>query len=218
MNTGKINTAHILYNDVYNIFVMHGIKDVSMDEISKKLKISKKTLYKFVTSRPDLVLKVMEWKIAQVTKQMNEIISEDFGAIKELYTMTKCIMTDLTNLNSKVLSELRFYYPSAWVVFLNYLHSFVIEKMQKNIKKGILEGMFKAELVVDIHVKLYVHQILFIFSPEAFLKRKYNLWDAYKELVSFHLHTIMTTEGIEELKKFDFFVLNELENELLMIE
>ena len=39
----------------YNIFIKHGIRNVSMDDISRMMGISKKTLYQVVSNKADLL-------------------------------------------------------------------------------------------------------------------------------------------------------------------
>ena len=46
-----------LLDQVRKIFMRYGIKSVTMDDIARELKVSKKTLYKYVTDKPDLVMR-----------------------------------------------------------------------------------------------------------------------------------------------------------------
>ena len=43
----------------FDVFTQRGIKDVSMDDIVRTLKISKKTLYDYFSNKEDLVLQVL---------------------------------------------------------------------------------------------------------------------------------------------------------------
>ena len=43
----------------FDVFTQRGIKDVSMDDIVRTLKISKKALYDYFSNKEDLVLQVL---------------------------------------------------------------------------------------------------------------------------------------------------------------
>ena len=55
------------------LFYEFGIKNLSMDDISRKLKISKKTLYRYVNSKEDLIEKLFYYEDMKWGKMISQI-------------------------------------------------------------------------------------------------------------------------------------------------
>ena len=88
---GMEEKESVILENVRNIFMRYGIKSVTMDDISRELKISKKTLYKFVVDKPELVAKVMQEKCSCDQKDISDIVKKSKNAIDELMNVTQYV-------------------------------------------------------------------------------------------------------------------------------
>ena len=69
---------------VQDLFMKYGLKSVSMDDISRQLGISKKTLYQCVENKRDLILEVFQKHIKEEETAINEITAQSKDCL--LYT------------------------------------------------------------------------------------------------------------------------------------
>ena len=74
-----------LYRRTTEVYMRKGIKKITMDDMSRELKVSKKTLYKYVKNRAELVDKSMEWKLNLDIKVLTGITEKKLNAIEELW-------------------------------------------------------------------------------------------------------------------------------------
>ena len=73
-----------------DLFLQAGIKSVTMDDISKHLGMSKKTIYHFFNDKNDLVMALVKKKLIDDECQINSIIQSSANVIEEMINMMKC--------------------------------------------------------------------------------------------------------------------------------
>lgn len=184
-----------------DFFMQFGIKSVSMDDLSSKLGISKKTLYQAVDNKEDLVMKVITNHIEVQNAEMEDILSQDKDAIEEMLMFARYIIQLLKNLRPGVTYDLQKYYPAAWKM-IEQLHQQTIDKIiLTNIKKGIKEGVYRKNVNPEIISKLYVAQALQISDEKLFPLKQFRMEDLIREFIAYHFYGIASLEGFKRLNK-----------------
>lgn len=182
-----------------DFFMQYGIKSVSMDDLSSKLGISKKTLYQVVDNKEDLVMKVIENHIEIQNKEMEEIVSKNSDAIEEMLIFARYIINLLKNLKPGVTYDLKKYYPTAWRK-IEQLNMQTIDKIiLTNIKKGIKEGVYRKNVNPEIISKLYLAQALQISDEQLFPLKKFKMDSLIREFIAYHFYGIASLEGFKKL-------------------
>ena len=103
----------------------YGIKSVTMDDISKNLSISKKTLYKHFKDKDDIVYTLMQLDIENEKLDMEKSCINSGNAIEETYAFSAIITEKLKDLNASVMYELEKYHPKSYKLFINYKRGYV---------------------------------------------------------------------------------------------
>jgi len=179
--------------------MQYGIKSVSMDDLSSKLGISKKTLYQVVDNKKDLVMKVIENHIELQNQEMAQIQEGNHEAIEEMLHFARYIIHLLKNLKPGVTYDLQKYYPEAWNK-IEELHKTTIRTIiTTNIKKGIKEGVYRKNVNPDIISKLYVAQALQITDERLFPLKIFKMEDLIREFMSYHFYGIASLQGFKKL-------------------
>ena len=109
-----------LYQSVGLLFLSHGIKSMTMDNIAKQLKISKKTLYKSVKDKADLVNKVMTLKCSVEECLMVDFAKNAKNAIDEIIMISKYVSAQLQQIHPSLHYDLANYYPEAFKTFSSH--------------------------------------------------------------------------------------------------
>jgi len=182
------------------VLLKEGVKKTTMADVAKHLKISKKTLYKFVTDKNDLILKMMQLVKIEDERIINGILEEGLNAIDENFEIYKTVIQKLENIHPAVFSDMEKYHPDAWTYFEEYQNDFVFNCLINNLKRGISEGLYRKDINVEIIAKLYVHRINDIFNPNVFSPDKYLHAEIYIELFKYHVMGIASEKGIKYLQ------------------
>ena len=73
-----------ILNQAESLFMRVGIKSITMQDLSRELGISKKTLYQYVENKADLVLKIIFNHAQQEIEQVKKITAASKNAIDEM--------------------------------------------------------------------------------------------------------------------------------------
>ena len=65
----------------YNIFIKHGIRNVSMDDISRMMGISKKTLYQVVSNKADLLEQIGAHIQQTILLKVDEVLDKNLNEL-----------------------------------------------------------------------------------------------------------------------------------------
>ncbi len=190
-----------LYLDAGILFKTYGIKSMTMDDIAKSLKISKKTLYKFVSDKNDLVCKSMKLDLDNSECKFDELLSVDVDPIDELFRISEFAAEHLKSLHPSVMYDIQKYHPEAWAYFIEHKDTHIYDSVLNNMERGKQIGVFRQELNSVILAKLYVARFDAIFNPEIFSPTEYSFAMVHKEMMDYHLHGILTPKGLDIFNK-----------------
>jgi TetR/AcrR family transcriptional regulator, cholesterol catabolism regulator len=180
----------------------YGVKSVSMDEIAAHLGVSKKTIYQFYPDKESLVYsvfkKVMDNNMMQCN--MHQQVAEN--AIHEQFLSSDMVQEMFSKMNPSLLYETKKYYPKAYAEFEKHKRSYLFNIIKNNLIRGMQEGLFRAELDVDIITWVHIESIALMFYGEDvdILKKKPEQIE--KEVTEFFLHGLATPKGLKLIEKY----------------
>lgn len=184
---------------VKEMFLTYGVKSISMDDISRDLGISKKTLYLYVANKNDLVKKTMENHLAKEKEALTAITENSSDAIQEMFAIADYIRQHLRSMNHSALYDLQKYYPDSWQLYIDYKNYFVYNIIYNNIQNGIQEGLYRDDFNIDIITKIYNTRMEAMVDPAIFPQSQYGLLEVHQELLQYHLRGIVSQKGLTYL-------------------
>lgn len=98
---------HKVIRQANQLFRAQGIRDVTMDDISKCLRISKRTLYQLFNGKEGLVLACVKQGVANDGARRAEIERHTDDALEILFRITEFKLNDLQGINPNYPRELR---------------------------------------------------------------------------------------------------------------
>ena len=183
------------------LFLRYGIKSVTMDDISKALGMSKKTLYQYVENKTDLLAQIMAVHIEQDKTSMNAIHAEAANAIDEMLRIAKFVIRDLRRIGPTTMYDLQKYYRDIWDKMEAFHKEYIYTVIKNNLDMGVQQGLYRANINTDVVAKLYVGKTLIVADEEMFPQRDYNREQLFKEYFNYHIHGIASEKGLELLKQ-----------------
>jgi AcrR family transcriptional regulator len=190
------------------LFRKYGLKSITMDDISREVGISKKTLYLFVTDKTDLVNKVVESELLHSKDCYESVVSYGRNAISELFEVNR-FMVEMMKRNSPSFEyDLKKHYPEAYQKILVTRRKGMYEAILANLKRGKAEGFYRDEMNEEIITKLQISRIENIYSDTMFSIEEFSTENIFKEYIIYHIRGIANAKGIkyleENLHKFDY--------------
>jgi len=196
-----LSTLGKILTKAEELFFTHGVKNTTMDDLSRALGASKKTIYQFVTDKADLVKRTMENHFTLEQTQIEQIIKEAPNAIEELLTIARHVTSHMKGINPAIVSDIQRYYPSAWQLFTDHKLNFVYRVFLNNLERGVKEGLYRDDINPDILAKIYIARMDLILDQKLFPFTRYDFVTVYRELINYHLHGIASAKGQAYLEK-----------------
>lgn len=184
------------------LFVKHGIRSVTMDEIAKQCGISKRTLYENFKDKEELLINCVE-RIHEVKmKNHKAILKTTENVIEILLTKIKQVMKDASQLKPSFHKEINKYYPSVAAIQQKHFKEFAANEIHRFIKKGITQELFRKELNVDIVTGLLIGQIQYVINdmPE---NPEYSFVEVFQTMMLSFARGISTNKGIKIIENFE---------------
>ncbi|MBO5960616.1 MAG: TetR/AcrR family transcriptional regulator [Paludibacteraceae bacterium] len=136
------------------LFALYGLKSITIDDICRKMGISKKTFYESFTTKEELVDAVLERKDKLIGEQFKSILeSTDGNAIDELLAfmnMHRLWASTNQDKHPAMLHDLQKYYITVWTKSIERKEKRVKDFFIHNTQKGISEGLYRAEIDIDM--------------------------------------------------------------------
>lgn len=193
-----------LIERVNEVYVREGMKRVTMDDMAKKLNVSKKTLYKYVKNRKELVMKSTYFHVQRDRLGVTEIQDKNLNPILEQYELAKFVVDIIANVNPVLHYDMEHYFPEAWAFLNEYFNGFVFESLYKNLVRGQAEGVYHKNFNPEIVGRFFATRLDVIFDGELFPKEQFNFREVYLEYLMYHLNSIVSEEGKSTLNTLDF--------------
>ena len=185
------------------LFMKYGVKSVTMDDVSREIGISKKTLYQFVDNKADLIEKIFHRSCEVEINMMAEIRKTSKDAIDEMFKLAEYIIGMLRNMSPSLVYDLRKYYQSTWVKIERLHNVHVYNLIKENLELGKSQGVYRKEINTDIIAKLYVGKTSLIVNDELFPTNEYNQAELFKCYFSYHIHGIASPHGLKLLEQYE---------------
>ncbi|RSK30188.1 TetR/AcrR family transcriptional regulator [Hymenobacter metallilatus] len=150
------------------LFMRNGIRSISMDDIATHLAISKKTLYKWFENKDQIVLGVMTQHLAMAQSQCSKLASHAGNAVEEMLNVSQWADQQFGDIHPSIFHDLRKYYPTTWALFEAHRNTFILNQITRNLRRGIAEGLFRADLDVEVLARLNLAQIEMAFDPQLY--------------------------------------------------
>ena len=192
-----------MWSRVSAMFLQFGIKSVSMDDISRDLGISKKTLYELVPNKHELVTKVLQEFMQEEHAQVEVIYHESTDPIHELVLIAKHVTKMLKKISPNTMYDLRKYYREAWRAIELERDKLIFDNIERNLRTGIKEGLYREDLDIDLVTTLYLKMATYITDEKILDVTNPKKISLYIEFVKYHIRGIATNTGMKTLQKYD---------------
>lgn len=196
-----VRTGSTILDETRVLFLRHGIKSMTMDDVAAGLGVSKKTLYQHVSNKSDLVKKVIDLECRTQESKIDKIRGEDHNAIRESFEIGRSLIALLREMHPSIHYDLEKYYPEAWNLFLEFKTERVIDKVLENLRKGIQEGSYRKDFDPEVIGRIYTYRIDAVFHGELFPPDRFSFAEVYVEMFFYHMLGIASEKGRELLYK-----------------
>jgi AcrR family transcriptional regulator len=185
-----------LVGPIKELFYSYGLKNLSMDELSRRLGISKKTLYTYVKSKEELIERVLINEESALLRKRADIDKLPVNAIEKLLIISQAIHEEMKRYNPMLLFEMEKYFHQIFESFAEKKRKYVFEGMKRNIRQGIEENIYRDDINVDLVATIYLNSFIELHNSEVCKMLDINFVQLFEVLFENHIRAISTPEGL----------------------
>ena len=183
-----------IIDDSLNLFFTNGVKNVSMDDISRSMGISKKTLYQHFDNKAGLLKSIIEGFIHKQDDEIFGILNEETDVIEKILKIYSKILSHFKSCNPAFVVGLKKYYPDIFGLFIKFKEDQLLTIVTQLLKQGKNEGIFRDDIDENLIYELHVRRIKSIISG-SLLPDKYIGDPVFFEVLKTSLRGITTLKG-----------------------
>ncbi|MEA5403208.1 TetR/AcrR family transcriptional regulator [Arcicella sp. DC2W] len=148
----KSKQIHII-ETAMSLFSKQGINAVTMDEISIKCEVSKKTIYEYFINKSALVENVIKHLLSKTERYIRVWPSISPNAISEIRYYFQYVEVNIFIISPMFYHDL-IQYRSAYHLFLQFIDEKLYAFLLQNIVRGQTENIYRSntELIIKVHL------------------------------------------------------------------
>jgi len=177
------------------LFLEHGFKSITMDDIANEIGMSKKTIYSEYNNKTSLVEACVMNKFCDLSDGIDLIVALKQNAIEELYGIKKYVMSHLNEEKSSPQFQLMKYYPKIY----NTVKSMYFEKMHQcvllNVERGLKQKLFRDNIDPEFVARIYFSGMNSIKDQKIFPLDRFPISKVMDSFLEYHLRGIVTPKG-----------------------
>lgn len=202
-----------IINEASGLVMQYGIRTVTMDDISKNLGISKKTIYQYFKDKKELVNTVTQLHLDEEEARFDEALRESKDSIHELILVSKCLRDMMNEMNPNLLFELQKFYPEAWKKYEHFKSNVMKNSITNTIRRGQKEGYFRTDIHPDLLAIMRMEQVQSFMMKNLYPRDKYSLKEVQMHLFDHFIHGLFTIKGHQLFNQYNN--INENQHETL---
>ncbi|MBQ0770133.1 MAG: TetR/AcrR family transcriptional regulator [Bizionia sp.] len=188
-----ITKTDILECSILN-FTKFGSKHFTLDQLSKILGISKKTIYKHFENKENLVAESLGFLIDKFMVDINEIVEQNtHDGVVTIILIYKKGFEYLKYFKPSFLFGIKKYYPKANLIFKAFRQELVFTMVYAQLERAKADGHIRTEIDIKLICELYY------LKMDAIAFTSDSLFDSYTLDAILEHSVVCTLKGITTL-------------------
>lgn len=181
------------------LFLENGAKTLTMDDIAREFRMSKRTIYQHYKNKEELLDSVLDFHTDMVISKLKAITEiENLNSVEKMLIRDEDLQKLSNNQKSIFIRQVKKYYSN--LSKKNAIKAY--EKLKtifiSNIEQGQKEGLYRKNIDVEVVVKMVI--VLMFSYDESHLMESANAdglnqCEFSKQVIKFYLNAIVTEEG-----------------------
>lgn len=184
---------------ILSLLKRFGARSVTMDDISRELGMSKKTLYQEFADKDDLINRVIDFDMEQSRVFLEQVHQSESNAVQELFMFNRRMHSVYTLYSPTFYLDLKRYYPEVYQRWIEDKRSRMYSVITENLRKGKEEGVYREEIDEHIIGRLHIARIEMLEGNDIIEAHERLSRDFIQEVFIYHLHGICNEQGLKLL-------------------
>ncbi len=187
----------------FDCFLRYGIKSVSMDDLAKRLGISKKTIYNYISNKNELVEETVSEHMSINQAEIDKLLHSGDNAIESMIAIAKHNIDFLQKMKPGFLFDLQKYHGAFWLNLEAERNQHIEQTISTNMQIGIEQGLYSQRFDPKIIAKLFVGLVTTMIDEDIFPPNEFSKSEIFVETIRYHMRGIVTDKGRSILQQIE---------------
>jgi AcrR family transcriptional regulator len=184
-----------LIEKAFEQFKQFGFKNVTMDDLSRSLGISKKTLYEIFADKDELVLESVKYMLASNQEKTQEAFQQSKNAIEQIIRILVLMENMIRGMNLICYFDLQRHYSAAYKYLQQHKEAFLKECITSNLQQGIREGYYREDIDIEVMARFRMESSMLVFQNNLFPSNDYDIVRVNTQIFAHYMYGIATLKG-----------------------
>lgn len=185
-----------LLDAALELFRAHGFNRVSVEEITSKIGMSKKTFYKYFATKQDIILQIVDHMIATNFPRFEKIVNDpEIDFIEKQKRIIKNVAQMAQIITKPLIADLQKYLPEIWLEIDKRRTVVIREIFGKLFHEGMQKNYFRKDIDEEMIITMYISVIRAVMNPEFLTNSRYSAAEAFDKIVDLFMKGILSDEA-----------------------
>src|SRR5690554_1619344 len=124
------------------IYMRKGLRSMNMQEVASTLNISKATLYKYFSSREEIIEFALETKLEEIGSFKNQLFNLDLSFPERYFHAIFVFFKGIAGVSNAFLRDLKYLYPNIWKK-VEFFREYTLNMLELFYQNAIEAGILK---------------------------------------------------------------------------
>lgn len=173
---------------------VYGVRSVSMDDIARKLGMSKKTLYVHIANKDELVEKNVKRHVTRERQALEDILKNSKNALDQMIQIGMRVQQTVQGLNPSLIFDLQKYHGGAWALLEQFQREVISTIITNNLQQGIKEELYRPDINIPVITAIYLG-LMPVFSQNSELFLHVSHAELHMQFIKYHINGILCDKG-----------------------
>lgn len=203
------NLKSTLHN-IRELSIRRGIKNLTIEEICRELKIPVQTLYDHVSNETELVILILDLERKNLQEIFEKYPYNGENAIDLLLSVGREIGEQFKDITLTISLDLHRFFPEIYQHHLELRTQYIFTKIKNNLEHGIRQGNYRSDLSTELLSRLYISRLIDLHNPLLFPPEDFSFNIVFDVMIDNFIRGIATEQGIAHyetrIKAMEFVV------------
>lgn len=198
-----METRNKIIEKATELFLVMGVKNITMDQIASEAGVSKRTIYELFKDKDDLVIQSLREMIIYNNKQMLGIIAQAQHVIEAIFMIIKRETMHRKGYTRIFIEDIRKYYSRVNESLYSCKESLKeFSASYTLLEKGIREDIFRKDIQIEL-VDNFLHELMNLMERSDRIKALNPMPEDILRSISLpYLRGICTAKGVKLMDQY----------------
>lgn len=193
-----------IIGEAAQLFMRHGAKTITMDDVAKECGISKRTLYEYFADKESLLIACIEKFVEYKRAEHEEFLKSSENVIEAIIKSVKRTL-EFQDISPIFFMEVKRFFPNVAKSHLSKTEEMRCMDTMKFLTTGIKQGLFRKNLNLEIitHILLQQETALGETATDIIYNKKYDLKEYFMTTMFCLIRGLATEKGIALIEKYE---------------